>query len=535
MAGRPIRTFTVLPQLPDRLQPLHKLAYNLWWCWNPDAVALFRRIDAGPVRGARPQPDPAARRHRPGPLRGTARTTTASSPTWTASRRRSTRYLTAPTWFQDHVRRPRPDARIAYFSAEFGIHESVPVYSGGLGVLAGDHLKTRQRPRPAARRRRPDVPRGLLPPVPERRRLAAGALPGERLLQPAADPRDSTPDGTPLLVSVPLPGREVSLRIWRIQVGRVPLYLLDTNIPQNRAEDRGITAQLYGGDHDMRIRQEIVLGIGGIRALQALGKMPTVCHMNEGHSAFCGLERIRVLMEEHKLDFATAREAVKAGTCFTTHTPVPGRQRRLPAAADRAVPRRLHAAAEHRPATRSSAWAGRTRDNEQRAVRHDRAGPPPVERHQRRQQAARQRVAEDVARTSGPSCPTAEVPITSITNGVHTQSWLSPEIGAALRPLPRHQWEEQADRLRHLEARRAHPRRRAVADARAPPRAAGRLRPQPAQGAARAPRRRRRAEIAAAEEVLDPEALTIGFARRFATYKRGDADLPQPRAARRAS
>ena len=112
-------------------------------------------------------------------------------------------------------------------------------------------------------------------------------------------------DGTPLLVSVPLPGRDVCARIWRIQVGRVPLYLLDTNIPQNSAEDRGITAQLYGGDHDMRIRQEIVLGIGGIRALQALGKPPTVCHMNEGHSAFCGLERIRVLMEEQQLDFAT--------------------------------------------------------------------------------------------------------------------------------------------------------------------------------------------------------------------------------------
>ena len=129
---------------------------------------------------------------------------------------------------------------------------------------------------------------------------------------------------------MPLPGREVLLRIWRIQVGRVPLYLLDANIPQNTPEDRAITAQLYGGDHDMRIQQEIILGIGGIRALRALGKMPTVCHMNEGHSAFCGLERIRVLMEEHKLDFATAREAVKAGTVLHHAHAGPGRQRRLP-------------------------------------------------------------------------------------------------------------------------------------------------------------------------------------------------------------
>src|SRR5207253_8966156 len=115
---------------------------------------------------------------------------------------------------------------------------------------------------------------------------------------------ETHPDGSPLLVSVPLPGREVFLRIWRIQVGRIPLYLLDTNIPRNSAEDRTITARLYGGDHDMRVRQEMVLGIGGLRALLALDKAPTVCHMNEGHSAFCGLERIRLLTEGAHLDFA---------------------------------------------------------------------------------------------------------------------------------------------------------------------------------------------------------------------------------------
>src|SRR5262249_61669043 len=123
------------------------------------------------------------------------------------------------------------------------------------------------------------------------------------------------PDGALLLVTVPFPGREVAARIWRIQVGRVPLYLLDTNIAQNGVEDRQITGRLYGGDQDMRIKQELILGVGGVRALRALGKAPTVCHMNEGHSAFCGLERIRVLMDEHRLDFAAAREAVQAGTC----------------------------------------------------------------------------------------------------------------------------------------------------------------------------------------------------------------------------
>src|SRR5262249_23285903 len=130
-------------------------------------------------------------------------------------------------------------------------------------------------------------------------------------------------DGTPVLVSVPFPEREVLVRVWRIQVGRVPLYLLDANIPQNPPEYRAITARLYGGRADMRIGQEIVLGMGGVRALKALGNVPTVCHMNEGHAAFCGIERIRQLIEDTGMDFAAAREAVAAGGCFTTHTPVP--------------------------------------------------------------------------------------------------------------------------------------------------------------------------------------------------------------------
>src|SRR5262249_53190868 len=212
--------------------------------------------------------------------------------------------------------------RMAYFSAEFGIHESVPIYSGGLGLLAGDHLKS------ASDLGLPLVGVGLM--YREgyfRQYLNVDGWQQERY--PENDffnlplIPETKQDGTPLLVAAPLPGREVQCRVWRIQVGRVPLYLLDTNIPQNSPEDRTITGRLYGGDNDMRIRQEIVLGIGGVRALRALGKPPTVCHMNEGHSAFCGLERIRVLMEEHGIDFASAREAVQAGARVTTPPPAP--------------------------------------------------------------------------------------------------------------------------------------------------------------------------------------------------------------------
>src|SRR3954471_12884797 len=320
MPGRSIRTFTVLPCLPDRLKPLHALAYNLWWCWNSDAVALFRRInpdlfealDHSPIRllGATEQGRFEQLESDDGFLAHMDRVAAALD-----------HYLKAPTWFQQTFE-AEADARVAYFSAEFGIHESVPVYSGGLGVLAGDHLKSASdlgiplmgislMYREGYFRQYLNVDGWQQERYPENDFFTLPLVPELR------------PDGNPVLVSVPLPGRELSLRVWRIDVGRVPLYLLDANIPQNRPEDRGITAQLYGGDQQMRIQQEIVLGIGGIRALKALGKVPTVVHMNEGHAAFAALERIRVLVEEQKLDFATAFEAVKAGTCFTTHTPVP--------------------------------------------------------------------------------------------------------------------------------------------------------------------------------------------------------------------
>src|SRR5437764_3275122 len=320
MPGRPIRTYTVLPCLPERLRPLQTLAYNLWWCWNSEAVALFRRVnsdlfealDHSPIRllGATEQGRFEQLETDDGFLAHMDRVAAALD-----------HYLKAPTWFQE-THAAEAGTRIAYFSAEFGIHESVPVYSGGLGVLAGDHLKS------ASDLGIPLVGVSLM--YREgyfRQYLNVDGWQQERYPEndfftlPLIPETDAA--GGQILVSVPLPGREVALRIWRIQVGRVPLYLLDANIPRNRPEDRAITAQLYGGDQHTRIQQEIILGIGGIRALRALGQEPTVCHMNEGHAAFVGLERIRLLMQEKRLDFPTASEVVKAGTCFTTHTPVP--------------------------------------------------------------------------------------------------------------------------------------------------------------------------------------------------------------------
>ncbi len=516
MAGRSIRPFTVLPCLPDRLRPLQTLAYNLWWSWNADAVALFRRVnpdlfealDHSPIRllGATDQSRYEQLEQDDGFLAHMDRVAAALD-----------HYLKAPTWFQE-THAAEAGTRIAYFSAEFGIHESVPVYSGGLGVLAGDHLKSASDlGLPLAgislmyregyfrqylnvdgwqQERYPENDFFTLPLVPE---LDAG--------------------GKPVIVKVQLPGRELALRVWHIQVGRVPLYLLDANIPENSPADRAITSQLYGGDLHNRIQQEIVLGIGGIRVLRALGRMPTVCHMNEGHAAFTGLERIRLLIEEHGLDFATAFEAVKAGTCFTTHTPVPAGNDAFPMPmieqylgeymAQMGVDRvALAALGRQHPGNEQEPFGMTVL-----ALRLANTSNGVSKLHGS--------VSRGMWKDLWPDLPVAEVPITSITNGVHTQSWLAPEVALLYDRYLGIQWEERPTdfaiwkRVDHIpdgELWRTHERgrERLVAVARARLKAQLKRRGSPPS------------EVDGADEVLDPDALTIGFARRFATYKRGD-------------
>jgi starch phosphorylase len=573
MPPRSLRTFTVLPQLPPRLQPLHKLAYNLWWTWQHDAVALFRRItdqwdqlDHSPVKvlGAVEQSRLEQLLHDEGFLAHMNRVEEAFDS-----------YMNAPTWFRENGGPAAQDLdlTVAYLSAEFGIHESVPVYSGGLGVLSGDHLKS------ASDLGLPLVGVGLmyregyfrqyltvdgwqqerypendffnLPLIPETRPSSSlrGPLPpASSSLRPptlppvatgasadAAAGRSAEAAAEPLVVGVGFPGREVFARVWRLQVGRVPLYLLDTNIPRNSPEDRSITGRLYGGDHDMRIRQEMILGIGGVRALRALGKPPTVCHMNEGHSAFCGLERIRELIERTGCDFAAAREAVSSGTVFTTHTPVP--------AGNDVFSAQLieHYFAPFLP--------GLKIDRHEFLALGKQNPTDPNEPFGMTVLALRlANVANGVSALHGvvtrkmwkgvwPDLPEGEVPIISITNGVHTQSWVSPDMAqlydrylgghwadptslsvgdATAGGQSEHRGPERAiwkrvEGIPDAELWRTHERRRErlVAFARA------RLKKQLA-GRAAGP-----SEIARADEVLDPDALTIGFARRFATYKRG--------------
>jgi starch phosphorylase len=516
MPGHSIRTYTVLPCLPERLNPLHTLAYNLWWCWNADAVALFRRInpdlfealDHSPIRllGATEQSRFEALEQDDGFLAHMDRVADTLA-----------HYLKAKTWFQEAFPEEK-ETRVAYFSAEFGTHESVPVYSGGLGVLAGDHLKSASDL---------GIPlSGVSLMYREgyfRQYLNIDGWQQERY--PENDffnlplVLERTADGAPVLVTAPLPGREVKLRVWCIQVGRVPLYLLDANIPENRPEDRAITAQLYGGDQHTRIQQEIILGIGGVRALRALGKMPTVVHMNEGHAAFAALERIRVMMEENHLDFATAAEAVKAGTCFTTHTPVPAGNDAFP------MPMIEQYLGEY--------------THRMGLDRHRLAALGRQHPHNESEPFSMTVLAIKLANTSNgvsrlhgsvsrrmwheiwPGLPISEVPITSITNGVHTQSWLAPEVEHLYDRYLGVQWEDRptdfavwkrVEQIPDAELWRTHERgrERLVAFARQRLKAHLKRRGSP------------HSEVEAAEEALDPDALTIGFARRFATYKRGD-------------
>ena len=390
-------------------------------------------------------------------------------------------------------------SRVAYFSCEFGLDESLPIYSGGLGVLAGDHLKS------ASDLGVPLVGVGLF--YREgyfRQQLDENDWQGERY--PEIDP-----SRLPLTLESPAVSVEIAdddgalvtvrAQVWRAQVGRVPLYLLDTDVDGNPDWARAITDRLYGGDRRHRLRQELVLGLGGVRALRALGVEPTVFHMNEGHSAFFQLERLRELVEEQELSRDNAHGAAPRVDGLHDAHAGPRRQRDL-----RPVARR----AEHRPARRALRLQlgrlrrARPRGRRRRLVRPDAVRAPHVVARERRLGAARRGLALDVARRSGPTGRSTSVPIGSVTNGVHARTWISEELDALLgteedmgTPDFARAYDLDDEALWHVQ-RNA---RAALLDF---------MRSRGLPGS------------------FDPEALTIGFARRFATYKRADLIFSDP-------
>ena len=513
---RPYRSFTVVSSLPPRLSPLKELAYNLWWAWNLDVVELFRRLD----RDLWEETNHKAKLLL-GKLSQHRLDEAAGDEGFLAQLLRVyqtfNRYLSGrDMWFGREYGEELSDLKIAYFSAEYGITECIPIYSGGLGVLAGDCLKA------ASDLGLPMVAVGLLYQQGFfRQYLNADGWQQESY--PLSDfytiplELERTSEGEPVTVEVDYPGRKVFAQVWRAQVGRVPLYLLDTNVAANQVGDRAISGQLYGGDLDMRIRQEIMLGIGGMRALRALGIDPTVCHMNEGHSAFLALERIRVTMVDGLLSFDEARRLTAAGNVFTTHTPVPaGIDLFPPAMMDRYFSgfyQQLDLARD------GFLQLGRRAQRQQDepfsmailALRLACRTNAVSERHGR--------VARHMWQDLWPETPSEEVPIISVTNGIHALSWISTDMRSLLlrylgpswadRPEEHTVW-QRVDRIPDDELWRTHERRRERLVTVARDRVARQVEQRGGTGQ----------EVADAREVLDPEALTIGFARRFATYKR---------------
>ncbi len=515
-------SFHVSPSLPQRLKCLNELSLNLRWSWDHPSIELFRGIDPDLWEEAGHNPRLMLGRIDQRRLSGLA-----NDEAFLAQMDRAAasleEYMAGQGWFP----RTHPEAMglvAAYFSAEFGLTECVPNYAGGLGILAGDHLKS------ASDLGLPLVGVGLLYQGGYfRQYLNADGWQQETYpindfhnlpLQPLEDKSDE-----PLMVQVQFPGRAVFARVWQVQVGRIPLYLLDTNVPPNSPDDRRITGALYGGDRELRIQQEIILAIGGLRALKALGIRPTVCHMNEGHSAFLGLERTRELMEELGLPYFEARQISAAGNVFTTHTPVPAGFDRF----DTWLMEKYFRDYAGQLGMSFDQLMGVGRQNH-----HDAGEPFNMAFLAARMSSCANgvsrlhgEVTRKMAQPMWPGYPLAEVPIGYVTNGIHTRTWTSMEMVRLLDRYLGPRWAddpndhalwERIDRIPDQELWRVHQirRERLIGYARS------RLAVYIEQRGGSA------SDVSSADDVLAPETLTIGFARRFATYKRATLLLRDP-------
>lgn len=511
MRLRATRTFHVEPTIPPGLEPLRRLAQNLFWTWNTDAASLFERIDRDAWQELG---------HNPVRLLQSVRSEQWESLAQDEGFRRHLERVAEA--FDGYMSRkplvevPGTSARnvIAYFSMEFALTESLPNYSGGLGVLAGDHLRS------ASDLGLPLVGVGLLYHQGYfRQQLAPDGWQHEEYAdielagQPLRRVRDD--DGELLRVRVPFDGRDVHACVWRMDIGKTPLYLLDTNIEPNSPQDRQITARLYGGDSEMRIQQEMVLGIGGVRALHALDLHPAVCHMNEGHSALLGVERIRMMMEEYGASFEEARIPVTSATVFTTHTAVA-------AGIDLFAPDLLRHYLGHYYGSmglddRGFLGLGRTNPTDDTEPFSMALLGLRLSGYRNGVSKLHQTVSRRLWESAWPALPLSQVPIDSVTNGVHLPTWVAHEIGDLFDRYVEPGWRDDpvnADWGRVLdipdeELWRVHERQRE--------RLVSRARAQHAEDLVR------RGEAAGSERAgqpLDNRTLTIGFARRFAGYKR---------------
>ncbi|MEE8104732.1 MAG: alpha-glucan family phosphorylase [Planctomycetota bacterium] len=497
--GPQLHRFTVVSAAPERLARLHELAHNLWWSWNPDAGELFERLDPAAFEQSGHNPVRFLAELDP-----TVLNDAASDAEYVAS------YDAVIARFEAYRTRAFASApRTAYFCAEFALHESLPIYSGGLGVLAGDHLKS------ASDLALPYCAVGL--------RYADGYFrqriekdgsqgvvferidPGET---PLVEVTDS--DNNPLRITLPMPERDLTAGVWRVDVGRVPLYLLDTVVEENDPADRGITERLYPSAREPRLRQEMLLGMGGWRLMRELQIPVEVVHINEGHSAFLLLERLCEFVENEGLTFAEAVEVVRAGTVFTTHTPVPAGHDRF--AEDlmrryfgRLAPRLGLDWLEFMALGRTELDQGDFSMTNLALHLSGRANGV---------SKLHGEVAREMHNEVWPAFHIAETPIDSVTNGVHLPTWVGPEMRAVLESHLGEDWPSgdwaKAEAIPNEEilTARGAQRQRFLAD----------LREQVERVSVR------RGEGAAMLRTrltgITDDALWIGYGRRFAPYKR---------------
>src|SRR5689334_16213239 len=425
--------------LPDRISRLNELAYDLWWSWTTDARNVFRRLDYPLWRLTAHNPVKMLQTIAPETIERAI-----NDAEWLTLYDRALARLDAAraaqnTWVEGHCPEMKGKS-IAYFSAEFALHQSLPIYAGGLGVLAGDHCKE------ASDLGLPLIGVGFMYPQGYFRQSVT--FDGwqeevyERInwtdapIEPAI-----TPDGKPCVTAVPLGERSVLVAVWRVRIGRVKLYLLDTDLEENAPWDRELSARLYGGDRETRIQQEIILGIGGVRALKALGSDPSVFHLNEGHAAFVVLQRIRDLTE-HGASFDEALEEIRRTTVFTTHTPVPAGHDAFP----------FHLVEKHL----AGCWGtlGPNRDRFLALGSHDSGSGAQFNMTALALRSASK--VNAVSRLHGqvtramwgsiwPGVDEADRPVATVTNGVHMPTWIANDLAELFTRYLGGDWRDRQD------------------------------------------------------------------------------------------
>ncbi|MGE3191487.1 MAG: alpha-glucan family phosphorylase, partial [Vicinamibacterales bacterium] len=500
---------------------LHDLALDVWWSWQPEARELFRRLDYALWKTTSHNAVRMMRTIEPARLEAAV-----ADETFVALYDRVIAGLDEAraakgTWWSGSG--PDINGRaVAYFSAEFALHQSLPIYAGGLGVLAGDHCKE------ASDLGVPLIGVGFMYPQGYfHQRVSNDGWQEEHYeriswtdapIEPAL-----TPEGKPCITAVPLGDRTVLAAVWRVKVGRVRLYLLDTDLEENAPWDRELSARLYGGDRETRIQQEVILGIGGVRVLRALGIEPAVWHLNEGHAAFVALQRIREHLEQGR-SFDEALAAVRRTTVFTTHTPVPAGHDAFPF---NLVEKHLAGCWGDLGGERQRFLALGEYDNGTGSLFNMTALALRTAAHVNGVSALHGDVTRAMWQPIWPDTPQADLPITSITNGVHVPTWIDAEVLALLDRhlgpdwMDRHDDQALVDRIAEVPDEALWATRNALrADLFTFVRERLRLR--------WAGERVSPARIVAAGAMLDPTALTLGYARRFTAYKRPELLFHDP-------